>query len=168
LLGTIQDWKDIRARVRALGEYECSEWVNALGNVLDELVAAAGGRVNVALWQSFYKGEGGSGGPYVTGWINSFFPYVRDSETGRYDVPNPFAVDRGTARGHASGPCTGDLPTGLSRVPFIWEYERLEYRMQFLAGFVGVSQAPDSHAVRPAIGWAVRQTKPLSGERLIC
>ena len=49
------------------------------------------------------------------------------------------------------------LPPGLSRVPFEWKVFEKIYPMELLGGFVGVTQEPDSLALRPAVGWAVRE-----------
>ena len=56
---------------------------------------------------------------------------------------------------------TSDLPTGLSTVPFVWNYLGTTYNMDFVAGFTSFTQDPDTYAVRPKIGWAVRD-KPTS------
>jgi hypothetical protein len=53
------------------------------------------------------------------------------------------------------------IPAGLSRVPFVWDYLGTKLPMQFVAGFVGVAQDEDTLAVRPAIGWAVGDAKPV-------
>ena len=49
------------------------------------------------------------------------------------------------------------IPIGLSSVPFEWECPDQTYPMQFVAGFTAVSQAPDTLALRPEIGWVVRE-----------
>ena len=56
---------------------------------------------------------------------------------------------------------TRDLPTGLSTVPFVWKYMGTNYNMDFVAGFTSFTQDQDTLAVRPKIGWAVRD-KPTS------
>ena len=48
------------------------------------------------------------------------------------------------------------LPSELSTAPFIWKYLGAELPMEFVAGFVGVAQNPDTMALRPEIGWSVR------------
>ena len=48
------------------------------------------------------------------------------------------------------------LPSGLSKVPYIWDYRGTEYKMEFVAGFTSFTQYQDTFAVRPKIGWAVR------------
>jgi hypothetical protein len=55
------------------------------------------------------------------------------------------------------GPSISDLPFGLSKAPFCWDYRDHSFDMEFLGGFVGVSQDKDTLAVKPEIGWAVRE-----------
>ena len=50
-----------------------------------------------------------------------------------------------------------EFPTGLSCVPFIWQYLRDEIAMELLGGFVGISQDRTTLGLRPAIGRAVRE-----------
>ena len=49
------------------------------------------------------------------------------------------------------------LPGSLSRVGFNWRYFKEELTMEFLAGFIGFTQDAETLAVRPRIGWAVRE-----------
>jgi hypothetical protein len=55
------------------------------------------------------------------------------------------------------GPGLADLPFGISRAPFCWHYRKQSFDMQFLGGFVGVRQNKETLAVKPEIGWAVRE-----------
>lgn len=61
-----------------------------------------------------------------------------------------------TELGPYEGFTTADISTTMSSAPFIWQYHGTPLQMQFLAGFVGSTQDPDSLAIRPTIGWAVR------------
>lgn len=140
LLGTPADWRAIEQRARVLAEYGLEIDPTALA----QLTAAAEGKPDRAMWQSFYKLEGGSGGPYANGWINALFPYIGD---GRPNVPKR----RGTA--------LHEFPSGLSIAPFLWKYLGRDLKMELVAGFVAVSQDPTTLGVRPAIGWAVRAAK---------
>lgn len=49
------------------------------------------------------------------------------------------------------------LPSSASQLPFVWEYHGKEYDYQFLAGVLTVAQDQTSRALRPRIGWAVRE-----------
>jgi hypothetical protein len=57
------------------------------------------------------------------------------------------------------GPTIEDFPGGLSRAPFRWHYLEKTFDMEFLGGFVGVAQDPETLALRPEIGWAVREAE---------
>src|SRR5262249_20575720 len=83
LEGTPGDWAVLAQRTRAIGQFGLGWWAEALGPILDEFTAASRGEANVRFWQSIYKLDGGSGGPYTTGWITAFFPYLKDWQTGR-------------------------------------------------------------------------------------
>jgi hypothetical protein len=45
----------------------------------------------------------------------------------------------------------------MSKAPFSWDYLDRSFDMEFLGGFVGVSQDRETLAVKPEIGWAVRE-----------
>jgi hypothetical protein len=55
------------------------------------------------------------------------------------------------------GPRISDLPSGISRAPFHWDCLDRSFDMEFLGGFVGLSQDKDTLTVKPEIGWAVRE-----------
>ena len=162
LLGTVDDWRAIRRRAEVLAELDLMQWVAALLPVLDHFVSAAKGAADTKFWQSMYKKNGGSGGPYVTGWINVLFPYLDEGEGQGTVAKGPARNRHATAWSQdlgnpfGGGPTLGSFPRGLSSVPFTWSYLGKKLPMQFLGGFVGVSQDPESGAVRPAIGWAVQ------------
>jgi hypothetical protein len=155
LLGTVEDWRSMRIRAQNLAEYECEEWIESLIGVLDEFVAAVEGHPNIDFWTSFYKLDGGSGGPFVNGAINVFFPYVRKWRTGQISAPNERAINWSNMKGRGGGPRPDSFPSGVARVPFKWKYFTTEFPMDFIAGFMGANQNPDTGLMRPAIGWAV-------------
>jgi hypothetical protein len=154
LTGTPTDWRNIRLRAQALGEYDLSWWIEGLLPTLDQFIRASEGQADPIFWQSLCKDiRQGSGGPYVTGWINQFFPYVH-----KYD--GSFLTNKGSfgpdlqRLSNGINPC--QFPSGLSNAPFIWKYLAQELPMEFLGGFVGTHQDPTSLQVRPAIGWLVK------------
>lgn len=153
LLGTVEDWQSIRRRAEVFAEFGLADWVTALVPVLDQLVAAAAGKPDTAFWQSLYKRNDHSGGPYVTGWINVLFPYL-DLPGQARSTRNPAAY-AWSADHH--GTALHSFPSGVSRVPLRWLYLGTPLQMHLHAGFVGVTQAGDTGAVRPAIGWAVSE-----------
>lgn len=165
LLGTVEDWKDVVTRTQALAEFQLDWWVNDLVPTLRQFVAAAEGRPDTEFWQSIYKLNGGSGGPYVTGWVNQFFPYLPGS---RRTPQNRFAFGDGLKRtfecGWGDGPNPDVFPWGLAKVPFTWVINGVPtYKMQFMGGFVGAHQDEDLR-IRPSIGWVVRDAVEDRGE----
>jgi hypothetical protein len=139
--------------------------------VLDRLARASRGEVDRASWQSLYKRHDESGGPEVTGWISTLFPYLKDRRTGRATLRNPWPTEE-TQRVHVqvidgdeegetefepAGPTIEQFPGGLSVAPFRWVNRGPAFDMEFLGGFVGVAQDEGTLALRPEIGRAVRE-----------
>jgi hypothetical protein len=157
LTGTADDWRSIRARADALRAYDAEAWVDALLPILDQFVAAHEGEIDREHWESFYKLKNASGGPYITGWINTLLPYVLDHRGGAIANPATAKWRDGMAGPFGGGPTEEFLPSGMSWVPFLWKYLANEYRMQFVAGFAGVAQDRQTLALSPELGWAVRE-----------
>lgn len=169
LEGTVDDWKELAERTRNLDNFGLKWWTGVLRPILDEFITATQGKVNRRFWQSIYKDNRGSGGPYTTGWITAFFPYLKDSRTGLATDKNPWFARGGKElqemiyppRDDSSrfrpGPTTDAFPSGLARAPFLWKYLDLSYEMELLGGFLGVRQDATTLRLRPEIGWAVRE-----------
>ncbi len=159
LEGSPEDWRNLRENMRKLGSYNLDWWVRVLEPILDEFVLAAEGQINKAFWQDFYKFKERSGGPFITGWLLKFFPYIEEvvKKDSRW-IPtyriNPYLErlpeDYEFQANH--------IPSGLSHVPFKWDYGTTTYDMKFLAGFIGISQDKATKALRPEISWAVYDT----------
>jgi len=158
LLGETSDWEDIARRVSVLAEFDLSWWTDVLLPIVDKFVDASKGKVDTGFWENIYKRNGGSGGPYITGWITQFFPYahhwskkiVRNNKIGQVQ----------TGRGCFDGMTSNEFSSGLSVVPFVWEYYADELPMEFVGGFLGVKQEADL-SLRPALGWVVRYSKSM-------
>jgi hypothetical protein len=162
LLGTPEDWISLRMRARNVARFGLQDWMSELKPVLDQFVAASQGQPDAAFWQSFYKDESQSGGPFVTGWINVLFPYLDNRNTSGAGTltadglrRNPFALAWRDSSQRTTGPHASEFPAGLQRAPFLWHYLSSTHRMQLVSGFVALSQDPATFELRPAIGWAV-------------
>jgi hypothetical protein len=172
LEGTADDWARVAERTRGLARFGLDWWIGPLSPILNEFVSAAQGQANPGFWRSIYKVEGGSGGPYISGWITGFFPYFKDWETGLAKRRNPYFAEGGKhlprllypppsdGSGFGYGPTTEAFPAGLARAPFLWNYLDQQFQMEFLGGFVGVRQEAETLRLRPEIGWAIRDATP--------
>ncbi len=183
LEGTVDDWQLLYDRTVALGRhYELGWWIDHLLPTLKRIAQNARGKTDADLWCDLYKLRSESGGPYITGWIVDFFPYIETSvyvhtETRTVekdyskifanldayhkeprDVQNKFMGEwRSEEQQLFAGLTTEYLPGSLSCAPFTWYYLDQKYKMALVAGFIGFTQEPDTLAVRPHIGWAVHE-----------
>ncbi len=169
LEGTSDDWQRLAERTEELSRFGLKWWTEPLRPILAEFVAASRGTANPQFWRSIYKRHGGSGGPYVNGWITAFFPYLTDWQTRDVTDRNPWLAGGGEklhsllypaenkSDGCRDGVTMDRLPSGLAKAPFRWEYLGDRFEMEFLAGFVGVRQEAKTLALRPEIGWAVNE-----------
>lgn len=158
LEGTVEDWQMIRDRVAVIAEFGLSWWTDHLIPVCDQLVKAAKGQPDLEFWQSWYKEGGGSGGPYISGHITKFFPYLQSGSS--FKKSEVDYTGRGGMFGRA--PTLDNFPKGISKVPFVWDYYGAKMPMEFAGGVIGIQQQDDG-AIRCAHGWAVREKSvPLS------
>lgn len=155
LRGTVDDWRALRARVDVIAEFDLDGWVRSLAPILDQFVAAAEGRADVAFWQRIYKPRDAYGGDVITGWIARLFPYLTGAGTD--DVPNPLlalAIDqpRGDTR---DGVAPSALPAGPSRVRIVATVETGRRVLALEGGVTAVAQDRDG-SLEPICGWALR------------
>ena len=161
LEGTVEDWKKLRERAIGLAQYDLDWWINALKPILDQFVNAASGKVDQKFWSAIYKQSNSSGGPYINGWIITLFPYcsrpgLRPGSESTFR--NPYLEDWDDESKNTMsfyGMTTDMFPRGIVSTPFKWVYFGKEIPMHFYAGFMAVSQDPNSLSVRPVVGWAV-------------
>jgi hypothetical protein len=149
LEGTAEDYALIKEKAENIGnEYGMEWWMEKLLPVLTRIADVAAGQEDTDLWENWYKVSGGSGGPYISGHITNFFPYLKNWREGnKCSKRNEF-----NERGHIT---SDEFPSSLCQVPFVWEYFDQVFNMFFISGFVGITQDKKTMAVRPKIGWAV-------------
>jgi hypothetical protein len=157
LTGTPADWQRLRRKVEFLAPYDLDWWLPSLRGVCDEFVRAAQGDIDLVHWRDIYKQEQAYGTDAINGWIVRLIPYLKNRRTGNFTVPNPLLDDS------AEQIYTSQLPVGVSQVPFRCQWPDGERAMQFLGGFTGVSREPASGALRPRLGWAVREVRKKQG-----
>lgn len=152
LKGTKEDWIQLKANaLELIGRFDGLEfWQQELTPILDEFINAASNQINITFWSNFYKLDKKSGGPYISGWINAFYPYLQD-QIGFFR--NQY-VRNGPTRRSYFGPTFNQLPPGFTQTSFIWNYFFKVYNMSFVAGFLGVKHH-HSNFISPALAWAV-------------
>jgi hypothetical protein len=175
LEGTAEDWEKIHQRVKHLEEFKLKWWLKDVQQITAEFVRASQGHPNAAFWRAIYKQEDSSGGPYMSGWLVRLLPYlksreykegIRDDGLHCYYTPwqtnlknpwvgKPLLQDPGPFKGITHS----QLPSSASQVPFVWKYLGKEFDYQFVAGVLTVAQDKESRAIRPRIGWAVREAQ---------
>jgi hypothetical protein len=153
LEGTTDDWKLLQEKVEALSEIIPSWWMTKLNPICQGFIAASQGNADPGHWRNIYKWGTHSGSDYNDGWLTHLLPYIRESYGGDGSacVQNKFKTG-----GWGGGIETSAIPGGLSSVPFIWDYYNTKYEMSLMAGFSGVTQNQETLAIRPKIGWVVR------------
>lgn len=152
LEGTTDDWRRLRGKVEHLTAYDLDWWLPHVREVCDQFVRASEGDIDLPHWKDIYKQERAYGADNVNGWLVKLVPYLKNWQTGNFTARNPLLDDPG---GQVS---TNLLPGGVSQVPFRcrWRGQAEDAAMEFLGGFVGVTQDPSTLALRPKLGWAVR------------
>jgi hypothetical protein len=168
--GTREDWQMIIDKTKQLRDYGLDDWVDELLPVLEKFVEVLEGKVDKPFWNGIFKyvnpDESGAV-PYINGWVLKFFPYlsiegkVRENKfmsQNLNDIESP-SCEREQRRWRYkrnNGPELEQIPNGISKTDFIWNYLGTEFDMQFLAGFIGISQDKETKTLRPEIGWAIR------------
>ncbi len=175
LTGSPEDWQRIRDRVEVLETFDLGWWISRLRPILNQFVQTANGQPNREFWQAIYKPKSAYAVECVTGWIADLFPYLGDDPPTRkhnrvFDHKREnwaMPVDKGVpARrgmiesGSEKGTPTSSFPSGLSRVPVkvlgIPKWQEVD----FVAGFLGVEQDPQTLSLSPVISWSVTQRAP--------
>jgi hypothetical protein len=155
LEGSLSDWQKIKENIQKLRGYNIDNWINSLEPIIDEFINVKNGKINHDFWQSIYKLSGGSGGPFINGWVIKLFPYLNSSS----DKPRTNKYMDSEPTENFSGLKSNDFYIGLSQADFVWDYIGTKFEMEFVAGFIGVVQDKTSLALRPEIGWAVKDRK---------
>jgi hypothetical protein len=141
LEGTVDDWKNIKQRVLIFNEFGLSWWTNELVPVLDEFINVYSGNINDEFWKSFYNVDGGSGGPFVSGHIIKFYPYLREKLINNFK--NKYLT-------------LSNFSENIVSAPFVWNYHGTNYGVEFSGGIFGIEQEDDG-SIRSNFGWCVRE-----------
>ena len=157
LQGTPEDWQKVMEKTKQLEKYGIGQWTQSLIPILTEFVKASEGKANQSFWQGMVKkhrvDELAGGGcdlrkpTELDGWILKFFPDE--------DGITPDKV-----------PQTHKMPSERVYVDFLYQIINPsdgsiihEVPLQLVAGFIGTEIDTLTHALKPKMGWVVRQMK---------
>jgi hypothetical protein len=154
LEGATADWQRLADKVAGLRVFDLNWWLDHLQPICQQFVRASRGDVDTDHWQNICKLQEDYGGDIINGWVAKLFPYLRAFSHGPCNRKNPIFKS-------GEGFQTLVAPPGLSRVPFTWRDARTgrERAMEAVAGLVGITQDPETLALRPKVGWAVREAE---------
>jgi hypothetical protein len=156
LEGTTDDWQHLSDKAAALEVFDLDWWLADLLPICNQFIRASRGDVDLGHWQGICKLRSAYGGDIINGWVARLFPYLRAFTNGPCNRRNPIFET-------GEGFTTSDAPPGLARVPFRWRNAETnrERQMEAIGGLVGVTQDPQTLALRPKVGWAVREAEKM-------
>ncbi len=177
LLGTKEDYVNMKKSINYFKQYNLSWWLQEVEIIIDNFIDAFEGTIHNSFWNSIFKENNESGGPFVTGWITKLFPMIKTSlvEVKGVVYENEFPYMRTYLAKEfkeqnvrilgaiARNPVfqnpdfktlqLDNFGSGINMVPFIWKYLDREINMNFISGFIGITQ-PDN-SLSTEINWIV-------------
>ena len=165
VLGSLEDWQKIRARVEVLETFGLEKWVGRLRPILDEFVGTVEGKPSMEFWQAIYKPREAYAAESVTGWIADLFPYLNDAPKRRanhilnhqrQDWVIPVEEGFDSFMGDQKGVTGKSFPSGLASVPVTLTLpDKSTTEIDLVAGFLAVEQDPSDLSLSPVISWSV-------------
>lgn len=164
LLGKKEDYIKMKEAINYFKQFHLTWWLQEVEIIIDNFIDAFDGKIANSFWNSIYKEENESGGPYITGWITKFFPLIKTilvEENGiihenGFPYIRSYVIDEFKEQNIKFLSAIAKNPTlqnpeykelkldnfsnGINKVPFIWKYLDKEIKMNFTAGFVGITQ----------------------------
>jgi hypothetical protein len=182
LEGTVEDYEKILDSCKSLFNFGIDPWLNKVITIIEKIMGAFKGETDFEFWSSIYKQNNESGGPYITGWILQFFPYIKYNFTQYAGVKTSFSDGLTKAdmikiieekkkpysynkeitallkNPLIDGPKDlrlepDNFHLGLSTVNFKWRYKGKRLPMKFVSGFVGIIE--EDHILKSDINWMI-------------
>jgi hypothetical protein len=151
--GTVEDWEKVLEKTKYISKYKLKWWTDELEPILKEIIETKKGNFKKKFWMNMVKShtEKKYGSPTtINGWIVKFFPYTKEGK--KTDLKPISEIN--------------DLASELVKVPFILEdaVNNKTYKMEFWAGFIGLSQNKEDYTLKPEIGWAINNKNKFNPE----
>jgi len=153
LHGTVEDYQSIIERILKFQKLfpDFNWWLEKLVPHIEEIISSIRGKPNKDWWEKICHSKGGGSDLSVlSGWLADFIPYIRDGK----GVLQPAKQDHmHYCQGLINGIDFSDLEEAITQTEFILDDNGTEYKMMLVAGFLGVSQNPQTKSLRPVLGW---------------
>lgn len=186
LQGTVEDYQKIIQSLKNFNKIGLEKWANVLIPIFYTIISSLNGKENYKFWNSIYKYHSGSGGTHISGWITSFFPYIKETyliDNSSIDKIESFLNTNNYLKILSNqlsteydryneikliklNPVLGErdysleldcFSLGLNRVPFIWNYFGKLFEMNFVSGFIGIQEI--DNVLKTEIHWIIEEKK---------
>ncbi|KAN0042004.1 hypothetical protein ACTFIV_004560 [Dictyostelium citrinum] len=165
ILGTFNDWNDIKNRIEKLKEFDfdgnpagnCMEsWTKLLHPIIDNIIDSVNGKADPLWWNRIVNVVGGGSGPsFLSGWITAFCVFNND---GKWVADNKQRFDRSIGKDRVTEWTfvdTNEIPKGFLSVPVLIDDNGKEYDTEFFSGHMSISTSNDSKTIHPNIDWCI-------------
>lgn len=147
--GTVEDWEKIANKLEKIRKFELDFWVDTLLPIISKIIDTKKGNVDQKFWNDMIhiQPKRGPYNPgYVDGWFVNFFLYdIYGDKIG----------------GRVGDKRKDELTSEMLTIPFVLTVDdgvsSCSTDCEFVAGFVGVSQDPNTKSIKPEIGWIIRE-----------
>ncbi|CAF3191998.1 unnamed protein product [Rotaria sp. Silwood2] len=153
LRGTPDDFQELIDRVQQLKIFftDFHWWFDTLLPHLKKLKQSAEGKDDIDWWQKIcHRNNNMSGIDLLMGWLADFIPYKSDKNGGYCEARRKILMSEQKID---SGIDFGDLEESVTQTDFVLNDNGYETKMKLIAGFLGISQNPETGALRPCLGW---------------
>lgn len=164
LLGTPDDWKEIRSRIKRLDDLDLDWWREELEPVLDEFVNASQGNVNHEFWLNMVqeysperRGTAGCGSNGIVpaeynGWFTIFFPFCES----KYGASGSLIERTPKIVTHNTKVCSEIKKVDVKYVIILPDREET-HNLELWAGFIGMEMNWETRTLTPAMSWMMRE-----------
>ena len=142
--GTVEDWGKIKIKFNSIRKYDLDWWAQKLVPVIDEIINTKNGNINKSFWKSMVRVKNSKGiymPGFYDGWFTVFFPYNNKNE--RLSLEK-ISDDEEIAEEML------DIPFKLKLMS---ENDVEIIPLNICAGFVGLTQNPETFQLKPEMGW---------------
>lgn len=181
ILGTVDDWRQIRQRVEKLKQFEISgqdvmgQWSNMLGIIIDEFLSVKqGNEKKEEFWKEairvdyklIHLGCGQENETYLNGWLTAFSAFDKSGKWQEDSKPTKSTEEPLISKTPWLRIRTDNITPGVVSAP-IQIYDQFSseknYTGAIITGHMGYSVRKDEKTLQPLSGWAMTITGKLPG-----